>query len=151
MLARSGTRLRLEHRVVRRCNTKAPGAPLHAVDAQEHVQHAADDRRQPGEADPRNGRAGIAVVREHVQGDAGGKRKMDDRKADRRERNELCRHCFPPRADISKPAALSPPSAVIYAHATRRRRALWTVQNTASHNGAYVYIPRSALPYRPRS
>ena len=68
--------------------TGAVGAALHAVDPEQEIERAADDGREPRDADPGEGRRHVALALQHVQGDRAGQHDMQQRPEDRAGRPE---------------------------------------------------------------
>lgn len=71
MILASERRRRVYYPGRRPAAPQAPGATPDPVDAQQQVKHAAKNRREPGETDPRHSRAAIALVEKHMRGNAG--------------------------------------------------------------------------------
>src|SRR5689334_2096305 len=59
------------------------GAALHAVDSEQQIERAADDRRQPGQPDPGDGGRDVPLAPKHVHGDRPGQPNMYQRPDER--------------------------------------------------------------------
>ncbi len=59
------------------------GAPPHPVDAEDQIDDAAENRREPGKADPADRGADVTLVQQHMPGDPDGEHEMHERKSDR--------------------------------------------------------------------
>jgi hypothetical protein len=71
MILASDRRRRVCYPGRRPAASQAPGATPNTVDAQQQVKHAAKNRREPGETDPRYARAAIALVEKYMSRNAG--------------------------------------------------------------------------------
>jgi hypothetical protein len=70
------------------------GTSSDPINPEDEIDHAAEDRRKPGETDPADGCADIALGEQHVQGHAKRERYVDERQTDRAALVEALQHCW---------------------------------------------------------